>query len=430
MPYPFMTLITGVQTLDELKTRITENKLLCKEDDDVMIVYSETNIRNGNAIEDGTKSLIIDKHTLLPVATQFNKIIYNDDAKGFLVNKDWQQVTVKYCYEGTMLLVFNAYNKWYVCTRKCLDAHTSYWIKDISYYDLFMEAIQNKFQLEDLNPDFCYHFILLHHKNKNIVEYIKLGEQYKTVVLAMTTKKGTLERVNYEINNRILYPREFKFNNLQHVIDSLDMVSKNDEITKSISMEGFVVEYNENGVLTILKLQTKLYEYIASVKPNVSNLDAMFLELYQKNQLINVAPYFSHNSRDVVRRVHFAMQNVAMELLNLYHSTRSHKNEVLYEHLPTSYKNILYIIHGVYLDKKTHEQNKQQQIQQEDEFVEELKEHVSITVYDVYECLKKIEAYWLRKIFIDRIGLLDDPMMRDILNYRSVDALIQGKLMM
>lgn len=429
MSYPFMTLITGVTSVDELKERLQSANLKFKEDDDVIIVFSETNIRNGNEIEDGTKSIVIDKHSLLPLVSQFNKIIYNADAVLYMKDKDWNEVTVKYCYEGTMILVFYAFEKWYICTRKCLDARTSYWIKNISYYDLFMEAIHGKFTLEDLNKEFCYHFILLHHKNKNIIEYTKLGDQYKTVALAMTTKISTFEKVNGFINNKIIYPREFKFNNLQHVIDSLDMISKNDEITHSISMEGFIIEYMHEGLLTILKLQTKVYEYIASVKPNISNIDAMFLELYQKNLLVNVAPYFTPNSRDVVVRVHNAMRTVSEELLSIYHLTRSHKNEALYERLPSSFKNILYMVHGVYLEKKTREQEKKALVPEIDE-MNNLKEHISITINDIYECLKKMESYWLRKLFIDRLELLEDSIMKELFNCQNFDAYVQGKLMM
>lgn len=431
MAYPFMTLITGVKNIDELKHRIQDANLMFKEDEHCLLIFSETNDRSGSELEDSVKSLIIDKNTFKPIATQFNKIIYNADAKKFLVNKNWNHATIKYCYEGTMLIVFYAYNKWYVCTRKCLDASTSYWIKDVSYYDLFTEAIHGKFRLDDLNKDYCYHFILLHYKNKNIVEYTKLGDRYQTVALAMTTKKETFERVEYTINERIIYPETFKFNNLQHIIDALDIISKNDKITKTISMEGFIVEYMENGVMTILKLQTDIYEYIANIKPNVSNTDAMFLELYQKDALVKVAPYFTKNSRDVVTRIHNSMKNIANEILSMYHNTRSHKNEGLYNLLPTSYKNILYVIHGKFLAKKTREQNKlEHEEQQIDEIASELKEHVTITVYDVYECLKKMEAYWLRKIFIDRIELLNVHELDEMLDHHNFDTLLQGKLMM
>ena len=37
--------------------------------------------------------------------------------------------------------------------------------------NLFLEAIENKFSIDELDKDNCYSFVLLHYKNKNIVNY-------------------------------------------------------------------------------------------------------------------------------------------------------------------------------------------------------------------------------------------------------------------
>lgn len=441
MSQQFNTLITGVTNVNELKTRILifneehknmiqENndtvnivpKLEFKEDDDHLLIFSTSNQRSGNEIDDSIKSVIIDKSTLTPIVSQYNKLIYNENAIDFLTGKNWENVTVKYCYEGTMIIVFFSHDKWYVCTRKCLDAKKSYWIKNISYYELFMDAINGNFKIEDLNKDYCYHFILIHHKNRNIVDYSRLGKQYKTVSLAMTTEKYTLNRVPYVCNQSIIYPKVIKFNNIQEVVDKLARISSNNKNTCNISTEGFIIEYFENGVLTILKIQTPIYKYIASIKPNVSNLDAMFLELYQHDKLVEFVPYFTTQCRDVVNRIHRSMKTISNEILNIYHGTRSHKNEKLYEALPSSYKSILYTIHGKYLQKHLRELEKQN--------ASELGDHKSITVYDVYEILKHLQPYYLRKIFIDRIVLINNEYTRPIFQYNNFDALLQGKLMM
>lgn len=438
MAQQFNTLITGVTSVDELKSRIslfneehkieTEDaetvypKLEFKEDDDHILVFSSSNQRTGNELDDSIKSMIVDKSTFTPIVSQFNKLIYNDDAIQYLSGKNWDNVTVKYCYEGTMIIVFFSHEKWYVCTRKCLDAKKSYWIKNISYHDLFMDAIDGKFKVEDLDKKYCYHFILIHHKNRNIVDYSRLGKQYKTVSLAMTTEKYTLNRVQYTINDSVIYPRIVKFNNIQEVVDDLAKISIGDKNTHIISTEGFIIEYSENGVLTLLKIQTPIYKYIASAKPNVSNLDAMFLELYQHDKLVEFVPYFTTQCRDVVNRIHRAMKTISFEILNIYHSTRSHKNEKLYDALPSSYKCVLYNIHGKYIQKHNKELEKQDTC--------ELGDHKSITVYDVYESLKHLEPYCLRKIFIDRIALMNDEYTRPLFQYNNFDALLQGKLMM
>jgi hypothetical protein len=64
------------------------------------------------------------------------------------------------------------------------------------------------------------------------------------------------------------------------------------------------------------------------------------------------------------------MKTLSSEVLNLYHITRSHKNEELYEKLPSSYKCALYLIHGCFLQKKTKETSN------------DLNDKKTITIYD------------------------------------------------
>lgn len=240
-----MTLITGAQNIDEVKQRLKDTSLSFKEDDNLMIVYSQTNQRSNNQIDNATKSIILDKATLKPIVTQFNKLYYNDETLEFLKDKDWRKVKIKYCYEGTMILVFYAYDKWYVCTRKCLDARESYWIKDKSYYDLFMESINGKFVMDDLNKDNCYYFILLHHVNRNIVDYHRFGKFYKTVALAMTTKKFTFDVIDYRINDKIEYQEEIHFENIDELNKKLYEISEKDKLREKVSIEGFIIEYQD-----------------------------------------------------------------------------------------------------------------------------------------------------------------------------------------
>lgn len=424
MPYSFTTLVTGVTSLDDLIVRLNEFGLKYKDDENVMLIYDDSNQRTGNPVTDDIKSLIIDKKTLTPITTQFNKIIYNKDTIEYLTKIEWKNIKVKECYEGTMILVFHYADKWYVCTRKCIDAKTSFWVKDVSYYDLLMESIDGKFKIEDLNKDYCYHFILLHHLNKNIVKYPNFEEKYKTVGLAMTTKKHTFEQVEYTINDTIKYPKEIQCTSLDDVRQKLSQLSRHDTLNKQITMEGYIIEYYEQDRLTILKLQTHLYEYVASLKPNVNNVDAMFLELYQKDKLVDVAPYFTENSRDVVVRIHNSIKNVTSEILPLYHDTRNHKNPTLYDALPTSYKNVLYAIHGVYIKKKSTETQRTDNIEPD-----KIVDKKSITVYDIYACLKKIESYTLRRLFVDRLELLKNPVFDTYLNKECFDSMLQGTLM-
>jgi len=184
-------------TFDELKNELLKKDedgkqiyhINIKEDDNLAMIFYNTVHDNFTKLEESLRSYIIEKTTLDPIASQFNKIIYNDDAVNFIKNKNWNNVVVQPCYEGTMLLVFNYNDKWYVTTRRCLDSNKSKWIKNKSYRQLFDDAMEGKFTFDDLDKNLCYHFVLVHYKNKNIVTYSGLGEEYKELYHVMTTKK-------------------------------------------------------------------------------------------------------------------------------------------------------------------------------------------------------------------------------------------------
>ena len=205
-----------------------------KEYDNLAIIYYNNipeNIDTNNffnKIETTCRSYIIEKSTLKPIASQYNKILYNDEAKEFLKDKNWSQVQVQKCYEGTMLLVFNYDNIWYVSTRRCLNAEDSKWIKNKSYREMFDEAMNSKFTFNDLNKDYCYFFILVHHKNKNLINYNKFGKDYKMLFHILTTKKYTLEEVNNKIKGANYIESE-SFENYNKLINTLDSISADNE---------------------------------------------------------------------------------------------------------------------------------------------------------------------------------------------------------
>jgi len=419
MSSKFRTLISGVKSNDELKEILSKNGFCFKEDDHFIIVFSDTNDLTGNSLIDENKSVIICKQNYAPIVSQFNKIIYNEDAEKFMSDKNWDEFTFKHCYEGTMIMVFYAYEKWYVCTRKCLDASKSTWIKGISYYELFIDAIAGKFKLDDLDKNYCYHFILVHHRNRNIVDYSYINNYYKNVSIAMVTEKYTFKKVDYKVNG-VIYPTEYKFSNIDKMKEHLELISRTNETTHHITTEGIIIEYIEkdgSNNITLLKMQTPIYKRIESMKPNTSNLDAMFLELYQKDKLKNIMSFFTKQEYEVFRRINTSMRTISNEFLNIYHMTRGHKNEELYEHLPKSYKCALYIIHGIYLKKREKEKES------------ELGDKKSIVIHDVYKCLKSLDSKILRNIYVDRLKLVKSDEFKNILILECFDTIIQGELM-
>jgi len=398
------SLVTLIETMSEAKgdkvtyeefndelMKLHKDVLGIKENEDIFIVYSnnfETN-QDPTSIEFNCKSMIFDRQTFTPIVTQYNNVLYNDNALKFIETVDWNNVTAQKCYEGTLIIVFNHNNKWYTSTRRCFDANESVWVKGNSYGQLFAEAINNNFTYDDLNPDYCYHFVLVHHKNKNIVSYSNLENTYSDVYHILTTEKYTMNEVESIVPNVKTIPEE-KFNNIGEMLDQLNNFNSNDVTQQTISLEGFVLRcYTgtvHNSPFVTLKLQTKLYETLTRYKPNNSNIYQCFLELYQIDKLTSFIPFFiqqcgqNENCGMIINTIHFAMRNMATELKTLYFMTRKKNNAEIYSALPKSYKNVVFGIHGIFLNNNS----------------------IPISGLAVYNYLKFLPSKHLRQLFSDR----------------------------
>lgn len=453
---PFDTLINNLTVqkgspidYEDLKTELTKKdgdslvyNLAIKEDDAVsMIFYTNTQQSvKGNdfatELENSCRSLVIDKKTLKPIASQYNKILYNKETVEFLNGKNWSKIIVQKCYEGTLVVVFFHNNKWYITTRRCLDAHQSSWIKDNSYCDMFLQSIKGKFSLDDLNKNFSYHFVLIHYKNKNIVSYDWLGKEYMEIFHLMTVEKNTLKEVKYKINNIVKYIPYEKYNNIDELFIELNKQDTIDRNRRKITLEGYVLKCYTGEIFkspfVVVKLQTKIYDTIVKIKPNNSNMHQCFLELYQTNKLSDYLPFFTDFSAETIKRIHLSMQNMAKELLDLYHITRGKNNQELYEALPSQYKKCIYEIHGLYIKYKEEEgkeENEAKDAKDTYNAYELPKLAKSINVYDVYHYLKSLKFSKLRQLYFDRAEIFND-MRFVFLNRNCINTKSQTTLMM
>lgn len=421
-----------------------------KEDDDLaLIYYTDSSSESTEAsdlskqIEDYCRSYIIEKSSLKPIGSQFNRIIYNEDAKEFLSNKDWRKVVVQTCYEGTMLLVFYHNEHWHVSTRRCLNSDESTWIKDKSYWDMFEEARDGKFELDDLDKDYCYHFILVHHKNRNIVNYSRLGREYKELFHTLTTEKYTLNEVEDNLEGKVNKVISENFESYESLLKTLDNINTKNEMHNNITTEGFVLRVYEGEVhkspFKVVKLQTPVYQKIMRIKPNNSNIHQSYLELYQKDRLSEFLPFFSKYNNDIIKRINQAVKNVAREILDLYHCTRQKKNPQIYNNLTDQYKKILYGLHGLYIEDRKQDfnrsrvesnenHNEQHNGQQDEEELINKSISRSINVHDVYHYLKSIPPNEFRQIFYERMLLLDNDEMT-FLNSDCIYSKTQSMLM-
>ncbi|MBA42799.1 MAG: hypothetical protein CMF62_02180 [Magnetococcales bacterium] len=382
-------------TFDEFKEELSKHKLSFKEDENLAIVYSDEFVGKNSTelspLEKNTRSVVLEKDSMKILCSQYNGILYNDEMIEHLKLANWNEVTIEQCYEGTTLLVFNHNDNWYVSTRRCLDASKSFWNHSISYREMFDEAIKDKFTLDSLDKTCTYTFVLVHYLNKNIVNYNSFGDEYCEVIHTQTKRNFTNEEVTKTIEN-VKTSTKKEFESLEKLMKNLNELDATYRKNKKICSEGYIVKYKNY----IGKLQPLIYQEISEMKPNNSNINQVYLELYQTNKLDQFLPYFTFYVKSIKQRIHNSMKTITQEFLDIYHATRNQKNKELYDTLPEVYKKVLFGIHGIYIENRKVDFNEGVELAPINQ-----KSH-SISLHDIYHYLKGVEPHLLRSIFFER----------------------------
>jgi hypothetical protein len=340
-----------------------------EESENIMLLYHKFDMPTNSEFEQECRSLVLDMDNLNVISYTCPNPIINKNAQQFLLNNNDLVLDMYKCYEGTIISLFKHKNKWYISTRRCLDSKDSVWA-DTNYNELFMSVI-NKENItfdefvEKLNPDYGYYFILIHHKNKHIIDYTnQFGENYTKLCLVFVRDKTTQSEINdYELNK---YDNIFKPDKMTME----DFANENQKLSVDINIEGIIIKTNKDNKNYLFKLQTNSYQFSKAIGHN-SNIFKGYLYLYQNGTLKNyiennkdhknlekiVNPYNSNESFDTVGVVDCVFKVLTSELFELYKllwklTNGQHQNLDLYNMLPKEYKDILYGLRGLYFKIK------------------------------------------------------------------------------
>merc|ERR1711871_281293 len=268
-------------------------------DEGLVLLFSDFNKTNKSALERECRSMVLNRETLEIVSYTCEEPLCNADAKHFILNHEFQQdqQSIFQCYEGSLMSVFNFQGKWCLSTRKCLNSANSVWKSDKSHYHMFDEALKanniNDFKslTSNLDPKYCYYFILLHHQNINVVDYTsEFGENYKKLILAFVRDQTTQIEADIYNENTLnsLINNDISKNFI--IVKKYDDMSKLEEennkgfIEVPAKNEGLLIKIIDNNKTFILKFQTSDYLFGIAVGPD-KNLYKGFLKLYQTNHL-------------------------------------------------------------------------------------------------------------------------------------------------
>ena len=204
---------------------------------------------------------------------------------------------------------------------------------------------------------------------------------------------------NNEILNDIILNNQeiIHFSCFDELIFDLENISKQNELKKKISTNGYTIKYNNSEYI----FYTYIYQKISDLMINTCNINKAYLELYKNDNLKFIINYMSQYSQEIIKRVNSSIKTLSREFLNIYHITRKKLNQDLYNILSNNYKTILFDLHKIFIFARKQE-NECKNI--DDFFI--IKK--SMTHDIIYKYLKKININLLTDVYIDRIQLLTE----------------------
>lgn len=356
----------------EFKKMLKKNHVHYKEDNnsDLVILFNNYNDLFSSRLHKLMRSVVISKDEKRIVSYSCASPYENDDGLNHLLRYDFKKGNITECYEGTFMSLFNYNNKWYLSTRKCLDARESKYQEE-SYFKMFEDVLKlsnyksfDEFT-QNLDTKLNYYFILLDYRNINIVDYSYLyGEKYQKLVFTYVRDKdqNILTLPDYSncpdfIDENIIKPK---------VIEEMEYLDNYNSLNRwslPAKSEGIVLRFQDE---TLIKLQSLDYQFGKAI-----GLDEnIYLGMMKMYQLDKLEEYINANKEKclkitnplnttesfltigIINSVYRVLTSELLNLFNLlYNKEGNPVNSDLYQMLSKEYKYFMYKIRGLFYKK-------------------------------------------------------------------------------
>lgn len=202
--------------------------------------------------------------------------------------------------EGTMINVFfdptyGASGCWQIATRNTVGAEVSFykWSKT-TFNEMFMEAcIFNKFNIQTLNPRFCYSFVLQHPHNRIVVPF-KHPQLYLVAIYGINNISNCITVVEENLDDHatsvwknmtgVKFPEKYEFANYSELIEKF--ASPN----TPYNIVGVMVKNTVTGERT--KFRNPIYEEVRHLRGNQPKLQYQYLSLRHSGKMTDFLKYY------------------------------------------------------------------------------------------------------------------------------------------
>ena len=270
-----------------------------------------------------------------------------------------KNIVIEEFIEGTMINVFwnknmNQSGEWVISTRSNVGAQTSFYKSTNSktFSTMFFEALNEiNFKLEQLNPLYCYSFVLQHPENRIVKKFDK-PELYliKMYYIDNSNKDevklfsvNMLDVRKNKLYSNIKFPQIYECNTYSDIEfnDNLDVYLNVPNFYARVGVVLYNIVTDERT-----KVRNPAYEYVRKLRGNQPKLQYHYLCLRHQNKVSEFLKYFTE-----YKNTFFKFQKQIHEFTNIlyrnYVSCYIKKEKPLIE-FESEYRTNMYNIHQKY----------------------------------------------------------------------------------
>jgi hypothetical protein len=259
--------------------------------------------------------------------------------------------------EGTMINVFfdssvGITGGWEITTRNTVGATSSFYKSPQSktFRQMFIEAaFENSLDINKLETDLCYSFVVQHPENRIVVPFSK-QQLYLVGVYRIVNSQNNITVSHYdaseykyffsELGTSVKFPETYNFDSYKELAD------KYGSINTPYNIVGVVIHNKLTGERT--KIRNPVYEQVRNLRGNQPKLQYHYLCLRKDGKVKDFLNYFPENIkefsiyRDEVHRF-------TKTLFTNYISCYIRKERPLIE-FSEQYRTNMYNIHQIYIN--------------------------------------------------------------------------------
>lgn len=260
--------------------------------------------------------------------------------------------------EGTMINVFfdptyGVNGCWQISTRNTVGADVSFYkLPNKTFNEMFIEACMcNNFNIQTLNPRFCYSFVLQHPSNRIVVPFkspqLYLVAVYEIVQMSdgvvTVTEQNLSEVRNDGLWNmtHIRFPERYKFTTYAELIEKF--ASPN----TPYNILGIVIKNINTGER--IKIRNPIYEEIRQLRGNQPKLQYQYLTLRHSGKLSEFLKYYPETKEEMSRfrdQVHMFTNTLHKNYISCYV-----KKEKPLKEFSDQYRTHMFKIHEIFINE-------------------------------------------------------------------------------